>query len=86
MKTNGTRQLVFFVVIILISLFFIIACTKLHAQTNAGDKWEYMTRDVTDRTEILNNLGNQGWELVTVTYHTDIKGAYHSKMWFKRRK
>ena len=85
MKTNGTRQLVFFVVIILISTLFIVACTKLQAQTNTGDKWEYMTRSVTDNTDILNNLGNQGWELVIINYYTEL-GTQHSKMWFKRRK
>jgi hypothetical protein len=47
-------------------------------------KWEYM--ELSRKTETylvndLNELGEAGWELVSITYHKDLKGVAESWSW-----
>jgi hypothetical protein len=50
-------------------------------------KWEYQS--VTDRqghpSELLEENGNEGWELVTVVIENDSEGTYN-RFYFKRPK
>ncbi len=50
----------------------------------APEKWQYMT--LTRRTESflikdLNDAGKEGWELVSITYHREVKGQGETMCW-----
>lgn len=57
-----------------------------------NEKWEYL-REMNPTAEMLNQLGDQGWELVAVMSRpTDAttagtgQGGFHAVYIFKRRK
>jgi len=59
------------------------------ADTSSGDghKWEYrFTVKQTERHMIteLNELGREGWEVITVSYNKDMKGVWCWTAFMKR--
>ncbi len=81
-----------FVVVLVVGLM--ISSLSIYAQENITEtQWEYkivyaknkesMKQQVKQDQSVLNELGMQGWELVTI--HTNFNTSQYSNYYFKRK-
>jgi len=71
------RKIVFLVLTMVLLTVVISSCTKTQAQSRP-ERWEYNITAFHDLEE-LNELGQQGWELITLI------PQYNSMLVFKRK-
>jgi len=76
MKKNA----ILLVLAIILLTMALISCSKAQAQTFVQERWEYRSINNSGSTEGFNDLGREGWELVTVTGSNSVYRFY-----FKRR-
>ena len=84
MKKNLKWVLIALASLLMVLIF--VACTKAHAQNSSVERWEYRvvsfrSYELEGRVELLNELGNEDWELIFIEgSDTRTMGLY-----FKRR-
>ena len=83
MKLEKKKRWILITITLLTIVLVFIACTKNQSQTNTVERWEYRVIRVTNDEDTLNQLGNEGWELVTQGIIFGSQQTHH--MWFKRK-
>ncbi|HWQ36572.1 MAG TPA: DUF4177 domain-containing protein [Blastocatellia bacterium] len=72
--------------LVVLALASIILMTGWKTSRSAGNQWEYKTLYTTGthKSDEVNKLGAEGWELVSAVVVTDSVGSTQERLYFKR--